>query len=149
MRAVVQRIRDGRVVVEDRVAGAIDRGLLIYLGVQEGDSLQDVRYMVDKLTNLRIFEDHEEKMNLSVLEAGGGMLVVSQFTLLGDCRKGRRPNFSEAARPEAADFLYQEFVKGCREAGIEVATGVFQAQMNVYSVNDGPVTILVDSKKSF
>ena len=149
MRAVVQRITNGKVVVNEEITGAIDRGLLVYLGVQEGDTPADVKFMVEKLTNLRIFEDHEEKMNLSLMDVGGKMLVVSQFTLLGDCRKGRRPNFTEAAKPDVADELYKEFVKGCQEVGVEVATGVFQAHMYVHSVNDGPVTMLVDSKKCF
>ncbi len=149
MRAVVQRINHGKVVVNDEITGAIDRGLLVYLGVQEGDTLQDVKYMVDKLTNLRIFEDQEEKMNLSLMDVGGKILAVSQFTLLGDCRKGRRPNFTEAAKPDIADSLYKEFIKGCQELGVEVATGVFQAHMYVHSINDGPVTIMVDSKKCF
>ena len=149
MRAVVQRITNGKVVVNDEITGAIEKGLLVYLGVQEGDTLQDVKYMVEKLTNLRIFEDPDEKMNLSMMDVGGKMLVVSQFTLLGDCRKGRRPNFTEAAKPDIADNLYQEFVKGCQELGVEVATGVFQTHMYVHSINDGPVTMLVDSKKCF
>lgn len=149
MRAVVQRITDGKVVVEEKVTGQIDKGLLVYLGVGNDDSIQDVKYMAEKIVNLRIFEDEEEKMNLSLLDTGGKLLVVSQFTLFGDCRKGRRPSFTDAAKPETADHLYNEFVKLCEEMGVQVETGVFQAHMMVHSINDGPVTMLLDSKKLF
>ncbi|KAB3527668.1 D-aminoacyl-tRNA deacylase [Alkaliphilus serpentinus] len=149
MRAVVQRIKDGRVVVEGSTTGEIKNGLLIYLGVADRDTLEDVKYMADKLTNLRIFEDENEKMNLSLIDIQGEMLVVSQFTLLGDCRKGRRPNFTEAAKPDIADNLYMEFIKLVKSMGIQVETGVFQAHMMVHSINDGPVTIMVDSRKTF
>ncbi len=149
MRAVAQRISQGKVLVDQKVTGEISQGLLVYLGVGAEDNLQDVKYMAEKLVNLRIFEDENEKMNLSLLDIKGKMLVVSQFTLYGDCRKGRRPNFTEAAKPEIADELYQELVKECETLGIKVETGVFQAHMQVHSVNDGPVTILIDSKKGF
>lgn len=149
MRAVVQRINEGKVVVDGNITGEIQQGLLVYLGVGGEDSLQDVKYMTDKITNLRVFEDDNEKMNLSLLDVKGKMLVVSQFTLYGDCRKGRRPNFTEAAKPEIADELYKEFVKECEALGVSVETGVFQAHMLVHSINDGPVTIMIDSKKGF
>ncbi len=149
MRAVAQRIKEGRVEVEGEVTGEIQQGLLVYLGVGSDDTNQDVKYMAEKLVNLRIFEDANEKMNFSVVDIGGKMLVVSQFTLYGDCRKGRRPNFTEAAKPEIADQLYLELVKTCKEMGVQVETGVFQADMKVYSINDGPVTMLIDSKKGF
>lgn len=149
MRAVAQRISQGKVLVDQKVTGEISQGLLVYLGVGAEDNLQDVKYMAEKLVNLRIFEDENEKMNLSLLDIKGKMLVVSQFTLYGDCRKGRRPNFTEAGKPEIADELYQELVKECETLGIKVETGVFQAHMQVHSVNDGPVTILIDSKKGF
>ncbi|KAB3537279.1 D-tyrosyl-tRNA(Tyr) deacylase [Alkaliphilus pronyensis] len=149
MRAVVQRVSEGKVVVNEAITGEIKQGLLIYLGVAAGDTIEDVKYMADKLANLRIFEDENEKMNLSLLDVKGEMLVVSQFTLLGDCRKGRRPNFTEAAKPDIADSLYKEFIRLCLEMGINVETGVFQAHMMVNSINDGPVTILIDSKKDF
>ncbi|WP_026475762.1 D-aminoacyl-tRNA deacylase [Alkaliphilus transvaalensis] len=149
MRAVAQRIKEGRVEVAGEVTGAIDGGLLIYLGVGQEDTSQDVKFMAEKLSNLRIFEDEEGKMNRSLLDVGGKMLVVSQFTLYGDCRKGRRPNFTDAGKPEVADQLYLEFVNTCKEMGIEVQTGVFQAHMEVHSINDGPVTMLIDSKKGF
>lgn len=149
MRAVVQRISQGKVVVEDQVTGAIDKGLLVFLGVTNEDNIQDVKYMAEKIVNLRIFEDDNEKMNLSVIDVEGKILAVSQFTLLGDCRKGRRPNFTEAARPEMADELYKSFIEECKKLGVNVETGVFQAHMMVHSINDGPVTILIDSKKTF
>lgn len=149
MRAVVQRISQGKVVVEDQVTGAIDKGLLVFLGVTNEDNIQDVKYMAEKIVNLRIFEDDNEKMNLSVIDVEGKILAVSQFTLLGDCRKGRRPNFTEAARPEMADELYKSFIEECQKLGVNVETGVFQAHMMVHSINDGPVTMLIDSKKTF
>lgn len=149
MRAVVQRISNGKVEVNEKVTGQIDRGLLVYLGVSSEDDEEDLKYMVEKIINLRIFEDSDEKMNLSLTDIKGKILVVSQFTLMGDCRKGRRPNFTEAARPEKAQELYEIFIKECKLKNIEVETGVFQAHMMVHSTNDGPVTVLIDSKKNF
>ncbi|MCC5911532.1 MAG: D-tyrosyl-tRNA(Tyr) deacylase [Clostridiaceae bacterium] len=149
MRAIIQRIKEGKVVVDQETTGEIKKGLLVYLGVGHEDTVEDIKYMVQKISNLRIFEDEEEKMNLSLLDIDGEMLVVSQFTLMGDCRKGRRPNFTEAAKPQYAESLYEVFVSHCRGLGINVATGVFQAHMMVDAVNDGPVTMLIDSKKVF
>ena len=149
MRAVVQRVSRARVTVGDEVTGAIGRGLLVLLGVADDDTAADVAYLAPKVVGLRIFEDGEGKMNLSLSDVAGSMLVVSQFTLLGDCRKGKRPSFVRAARPEAASVLYQQFVDAVAEQGITVATGRFQEQMQVELVNDGPVTILVDSRKEF
>ena len=128
------------------VCGRIGPGMLVLLGVAEGDTLADARQLADKIAGLRIFEDHQEKMNLSLGDVGGEMLVVSQFTLLGDCRKGRRPSFVAAARPELAERLYQVFVDAVAEKGIEVATGRFRQHMEVELVNDGPVTLLLESK---
>lgn len=149
MRAVVQRVNHSDVSVEGKVCGAIKNGLTVLLGVEKEDTIDDLNYMVDKITNLRIFEDENEKMNLSLLDVSGELLVVSQFTLLGDCRKGRRPGFSSAARPEEANNLYEEFVKKCVNMGIVVETGQFQTHMTVNIANDGPVTLLIDSKKNF
>lgn len=149
MRAVVQRISKGKVIVDEQTTGAIDKGLLVFLGVTNGDTLEDVKYMAEKIVNLRIFEDEDEKMNLSLKDIEGEILAVSQFTLLGDCRKGRRPSFTEAAKPEEANKLYEVFVSKCRDLGVKVETGVFQAHMMVHSINDGPITMLIDSKKTF
>jgi D-tyrosyl-tRNA(Tyr) deacylase len=149
VRAVVQRVSRANVSVNNEITGEIDKGLLVLLGVEENDDLDDVKYMVEKIVNLRIFEDENEKMNLSLLDIEGELLVVSQFTLLGDCRKGRRPNFMQAAKPEKADELYNIFVEKSKEKGIKVETGVFQEHMIVNLSNDGPVTILVDSNKNF
>jgi len=149
MRAVVQRVSHANVVVSDRITGEIGNGFLVLLGVEEQDDEKDLEYMVDKILNLRVFEDDQGKMNRSLLEVGGALLVVSQFTLMGDCRKGRRPSFVSAAKPEKADAFYQQFVEKCRAAGVKVETGVFQAHMKVNLCNDGPVTLLIDSKKTF
>jgi len=149
MRAVLQRVSQARVRVEDEIVGAIGPGLLILLGVGQGDDEADARYLAEKSAALRIFEDGEGKMNLSLAEAGGGALVVSQFTLYADCRKGRRPGFSGAAPPEEANRLYLSFVAQLRALGLTVATGVFQADMQVELVNDGPVTMLLDTRKVF
>ncbi len=149
MRAVVQRVKESRVEVNGYVVGSIGKGLVVLLGVAEGDGEKDCRYLAEKVANLRIFPDERGQMNHSVLEAGGSAIVVSQFTLLGDCRKGRRPSFARAARPEEARTLYEEFVKELRGKGLHVETGRFQEMMNVYLINDGPVTILLDSKKLF
>lgn len=149
MRAVVQRVTSSSVTVEGEITGKIEKGLMVLLGVADGDTEKDVKYMVDKIVNLRIFEDENDKMNLSLQDIGGSLLVVSQFTLLGDCRKGRRPSFIEAARPDIADDLYQKFVDNARGMGIKTETGKFQTHMMVELINDGPVTILVDSNKNF
>lgn len=149
MRAVVQRVNFSSVVVEGETVGEITRGLNVLLGVEDGDTEKDVQYMADKIVNLRIFEDNEEKMNLSLLDVGGEMLCISQFTLLGDCRKGRRPNFMSAAKPDIANTLYEQFCDTVVGLGINVQKGKFQAHMVVDIQNDGPVTVLVDSKKCF
>ena len=149
MRAVVQRVSRCRVTVDDRVTGEIGVGLLVLLGVSKGDAEPAADYLVDKIIGLRIFEDAEGKMNLSVKDCGGAMLVVSQFTLYGDVRRGKRPSFDEAARPEEARRLYEYFVAQIRAAGLLCETGQFQAMMEVELVNSGPVTILLDSDKSF
>lgn len=147
MRAVIQRVNSGSVTVNERIVGSIAKGFVVLLGVSEKDTAEDVLYMAEKIVNLRIFEDDAEKMNLSLLDIKGEMLVVSQFTLYGDCRKGRRPNFMSAARPEKAEELYNELVKRCREMGIKTETGIFQEYMKVSIENDGPVTVIVDSEK--
>lgn len=149
MRCVVQRVTRASVRVEGETVGKIGAGLLILFGVGEKDAPSDLDWMVEKIVGLRIFEDEEGKMNRSVQEAGGEMLLVSQFTLYGDCRKGKRPSFSSAAPPEQAKVLFEQAVEKVREYGIHVETGVFQAQMQVELVNDGPVTLLIDSEKKF
>ncbi len=149
MRSVVQRVKESKVEVKGKTVGAIGPGLLILLGVGEDDSEKDCTYLADKVANLRIFPDEKELMNLSLLDTGGAALVVSQFTLWGDCRKGRRPSFAKAARPERANELYEHFVSLLKEKGLEVSTGRFQEMMDVFLVNDGPVTLMLDSKKSF
>ncbi len=149
MRACVQRVSRGKVTVDGRVVGEIDHGMLVLLGVTQKDTRKDASFMAAKLTGLRIFHDDDGKMNRSLIESGGSMLVVSQFTLLGDCRKGRRPSFVAAAEPELAEQLYEYFVAEVRRGGVEVATGIFRAEMDVELVNSGPVTLLVDSKKAF
>ena len=149
MRAVVQRVSRAEVRVEGRVTGAVERGLLVLLGVAQGDGDEAARVLADKVAALRIFEDGAGKMNLALAEVGGGVLVVSQFTLLGDTRKGNRPSFTAAAPPEMADALYQRFCALLREKGLPVATGVFRAQMEVELVNDGPVTLLLDTARAF
>jgi len=149
VRAVVQRVTSASVKVEEKVEGQIRKGLLVYLGVEEGDELKDVTYIAEKICNLRIFEDENEKMNRSLLDEQGSILAISQFTLLGDCRKGRRPSFSRAGKPEEANDLYEKFVKACVDLGVSMETGVFQAHMMVSSINDGPVTMMIDSNKVF
>ena len=149
MRAVVQRVSRAKVTVSGEVSGEIEIGLMVLLGVADDDTPDDAAYLAEKLVGLRIFSDGEGKMNLSVTEASGAMLVVSQFTLFGDCRKGRRPSFIKAARPEQAVELYCAFVAEVRGRGITVATGRFQEHMKVELVNDGPVTLLIDSRKQF
>ena len=149
MRAVVQRVSRASVTVGGEVTGRIGKGFLVLLGVEDGDGQDDVVFMAQKIVGLRVFEDSDGKMNLGLAEVGGEMLVVSQFTLLGDCRKGRRPSFIQAARPELADELYRAFVAEVRGQGIEVQTGRFQQHMDVELVNAGPVTLLLDSRKQF
>ena len=149
MRAVVQRVSRAKVTVGGEITGQIERGLVVLLGVADDDTQDDVIYLAQKIAGLRIFEDADGKMNLDLAEVGGAMLVVSQFTLLGDCRKGRRPSFVRAARPEKAKELYQSFVVEVRGQGIRCETGRFQEHMDVELVNDGPVTLLVDSRKVF
>ena len=149
MRAVVQRVSRASVTVENEIVGEIERGFLVLLGVGENDTQDDVNALASKIVALRVFEDDEGKMNLSLQEIGGQMLVVSQFTLFGDCRKGRRPSFVAAARPEKANELYRSFVAQVTGQGIPTQTGIFQAHMDVELVNDGPVTLLVDSRKQF
>jgi D-tyrosyl-tRNA(Tyr) deacylase len=149
MRAVVQRVTDARVEVAGDVAGEIGAGVLVLLGVARDDTGSDADYLAEKINNLRVFDDAEGKMNLSLLETGGAMLVVSQFTLYGDVRRGRRPSYSDAAEPEKANELYQYFIDRVRSLGVKVETGVFQAMMKVSLTNDGPVTILLDSRKLF
>jgi D-tyrosyl-tRNA(Tyr) deacylase len=146
LKAVVQRVSSARVEVASESVGEIGRGLLVLLGVAKEDEDKDAHWMADKIISLRIFEDENEKMNLGLKEVGGALLAVSQFTLLGDCRKGRRPSFVAAAPPERADLLYRSFVTRVRELGIPTETGRFQAHMAVHLVNDGPVTILLDSR---
>ena len=148
MRAVVQRVKRASVEVEGRVTGSIGHGLLVFLGIEEPDTAEDVKYICDKVTNLRIFEDEEGKMNRSILDMGGAVLLVSQFTLYGDARHGRRPSFSKAARPETAIPLYEQAIATLRDM-LPVETGEFQAMMEVSLINDGPVTILLDSKRMF
>jgi D-aminoacyl-tRNA deacylase len=149
MRAVVQRVKNARVDVAGQTVGEIGQGLLVFLGVGEEDSEKDAEYLADKIANLRIFSDKEDLMNLSLLDTGGSALVVSQFTLWGDCRKGRRPSFAKAARPERAKELYDGFIELLQAKGINVAAGRFQEMMDVHLLNDGPVTLLLDSAKAF
>ena len=149
MRAVVQRVKSATVTVGEELVASIGKGLVIFLGVGREDDTQDAEYLVGKIPHLRIFEDEEEKFNRSLLDVGGEILVVSQFTLFGDCRKGRRPSFTRAADPEMARNLYEYFVFRLREEGLRVQSGRFQAMMSVSLVNEGPVTLLLDSGKTF
>jgi D-tyrosyl-tRNA(Tyr) deacylase len=149
VRAVVQRVSSASVKVDDEIVGQIDRGFLVLLGVGTDDADADAVMLAEKIARLRVFEDEAGKMNLSLSDVDGRMLVVSQFTLFGDCRKGRRPSFIEAARPEKAELLYETFVAEVRGQGIQVETGRFQTHMDVSLVNDGPVTLLLDSRKAF
>lgn len=149
MRAVIQRVEKASVSVEGEIRGQIGAGFLVLIGVEEGDGDADFRYIADKAPNLRVFEDEQGKMNRSLLDVGGEVLAVSQFTLLGDARGGRRPSFITAARPETADPMYERLVADWRARGIRVETGVFGAHMKVSLVNDGPVTILLDSRRRF
>ena len=149
MRAVVQRVKKSRVIVEGRLVGEINKGFNVLLGISKDDTIEDLKYIKDKIINLRVFEDENDKMNLSLLDIKGDILAISQFTLYGDCRKGRRPNFMNAMGGDEAKALYEEFVKMLKESGLKVETGEFGAHMNVEIENDGPVTILLDSQKEF
>jgi D-aminoacyl-tRNA deacylase len=144
MRAVIQRVSRADVKVEDKVVGSIDAGLLVYLGIHQNDSAEFVPVLADRIINLRIFPNEEGRFDRSLQDVGGSLLIVSQFTLYGDCRKGRRPNFQDAAPPEKARDLYEKFLRYAVGKGVRVAAGVFQAHMDVSSVNDGPVTIIMD-----
>ena len=146
MRAVIQRVKESSVTVDGQIIGQISRGLLVLLGVAQGDRPADADYLANKIANLRIFEDEHGKMNRSLLETGCQMLVVSQFTLLGDCRKGRRPSFADAAKPAQATTLYEYFIEAARRLEISVETGRFKAMMEVALVNDGPVTLILESR---
>ena len=145
MRLVIQRVTEARVTVNNSATGSIRTGLLVFLGVSRTDTAEDADYLIGKLLGLRIFPDDDGKMNRNVQEAGGALLVVSQFTLYGDCRRGRRPSFDQAAPPQQAQDLYNYFVESAKRGPVPVETGVFQAMMQVHIVNDGPVTILIDS----
>jgi len=149
MRVVAQRVKEARVEVDGEITGRIGAGLLILLGVSKTDSADDAEYLAEKMVGLRVFPDEEGKMNRGVLDAGGALLVVSQFTLYGDIRRGRRPSFDAAAPPEKARGLYEYFVEAARRRGVRVEKGVFQAMMSVHLINDGPVTIFCDSAEKF
>ncbi len=149
MRAVIQLVKESHVTVDQKITGEIGEGFLILLGVNQDDSERQATYLADKISTLRVFQDENAKMNLSLLDTGGSALVVSQFTLYGDCRKGRRPSYSKAAKPEFANKLYEFFIEQLRTKGITVETGTFQAMMEVTLVNDGPVTLFIDSDKKF
>ncbi len=149
MRLVVQRVKEARVLINETIVGEIGRGLLVFLGVGKEDTEADVDYLLEKILHLRIFPDGQEKFNLSLMDIGGALLVVSQFTLWGDCRKGRRPSFSESAPASTALPLYEMFIEKARQKGIPLACGRFQEMMDVHLTNDGPVTLLLDSKKKF
>lgn len=149
MRAVIQRVKSANVTVDNKLVSEIGPGLLIFLGISHKDTKTDLEYTANKIANLRIFEDADGKMNSSILDSGGEALVVSQFTLYGDCRKGRRPSFIDAARPEVANELYEQFITTLEQLNIPTKGGTFQAMMDVQLINDGPVTILLDSEKQF
>jgi D-aminoacyl-tRNA deacylase len=149
MRAIIQRVKEARVEVNGEIVGRIGKGLVVLLGAGKNDMEEDVQYLADKILTLRIFEEAEGKMNLSVTDTGGEVLVVSQFTLFGDCRKGKRPSFDKAAPPELAEELYDLFVREVKERGTKVETGRFRAMMDVHLTNWGPVTLMLDSKRFF
>ena len=147
MRVVIQRVREGQVRIDDQVVGAIKKGVVILLGVKTGDNEADAKWLADKCVHLRIFENEDGKFHYSLLDVGGDVLIVSQFTLFGDCRKGRRPSFTEAADPSVAGSLYEYFVDLMKQQGLKVETGVFAAKMEVEMINDGPLTLIIDSGK--
>ena len=149
MRAVVQRVTSSSVTVDEKVIGSINEGFNVLIGICKDDTIEDLQYIKDKIINLRVFHDENDKMNLSILDIKGEILAISQFTLYGDCRKGRRPSFSSAARPEVATKLYEEFIEKARKEGIVTKTGQFGAHMMVDLTNDGPVTILLESNRDF
>ena len=149
MRAVVERVKSASVIIGGELTAHIEKGILVLLGIARDDTENDIRYIIDKTINLRIFEDDDEKMNLSLNDVGGQILLVSQFTLMGDARKGRRPGFTEAGSPDKARPIYEKTVEMYKAAGVDVRTGTFQANMQIEHVNDGPVTILLDSRKTF
>lgn len=149
MRAVIQRVSQASVSVAGEIQGKIGRGLVVLLGIRRGDNETDLRWLADKIVNLRIFGDQDGKMNLSVADIDGEVLIISQFTLYGDCKKGRRPGFSGAAPPEIAEPIYNKFIEAVKTHRLRVANGIFQAEMAVELTNDGPVTLLVDSEKTF
>ena len=149
MRVVVQRVKEAKIEVDRQITGRIDKGLLVYLGVGKEDSEKDVEFIANKIVNLRIYPDEDGKMNLSVKDISAKILLVSQFTLYGDCRKGNRPSFDPAADPDIANRLYEQMIELVRQKGVPVETGIFAASMAVKSINDGPVTILLDSNKTF
>ena len=149
MRAILQRVLNASVKVDGKTIGEIDKGLLVFLGVGEGDTEKDLKYIADKCIGLRIFSDEEDKMNLALTDVGGQMLVISQFTLYGDCRKGRRPSFASSMEPVKAKEMYESFIKYIEQSGIKTEHGEFGADMKVELINDGPVTLMLDSTKSF
>ena len=149
MRAVVQRVKKSSVKVDGKVVGEIGKGFNVLIGISKEDTLEDVKFLKDKILNLRVFEDENGKMNLSLLDVKGELLLISQFTLYGDCRKGRRPNFMNALGGEESEKLYNEFIKSFENEDVKIATGVFGADMEVEIINDGPVTLLLESKKTF
>jgi len=149
MRAVVQRVTKASVSVDNQIIGKIDAGIVVLLGVGNGDTLEDAKYMAEKCVNLRIFSDEDGKMNLSLLDVGGEALIISQFTLYGDCRRGRRPSYSDSATPDVAKELYEKFIKLVQSYGVHVKSGRFAADMFVENHNDGPVTLLLDYKEVF
>ncbi|MCF8008999.1 MAG: D-tyrosyl-tRNA(Tyr) deacylase [Halanaerobiales bacterium] len=149
MRAVVQRVKKCEVKVNNDLVGSINSGLLIFLGIGKDDAVDDIDYMIDKIVNLRIFEDDQNKMNLAALDLNKEIMIVSQFTLYGDCRKGRRPSFFDAARPDQAEKIYNIFIDKFKKYDLNIQTGEFQTMMDIDLINDGPVTLLIDSKKNF
>lgn len=149
MRAVVQRVLNSKVTVDGKVVGEIGRGFNVLLGIHKEDGIEDINYLAEKIVNLRVFEDENGKLNKSLLEVGGELLIVSQFTLYGDCRKGRRPNFMDALGGEEAKSLYKTFIDKCKTYGVKVGEGIFGADMKVSIENDGPVTLMLESNKTF